>query len=209
MSAPLLSSDFSYLTGNSLESVAPEEWDVIQRQRHVFHRRLAADQLIAMLKVGIELPTYGYRLNNYEHCLQTATMMAEAGYDTEDVVVGLLHDIAFVPSPAEHGTVAAFLLGEAVSDRNRWMLEHHATVGEQFLPHDPGRWRDLRSHRWFAWTEEFVERFDLRAIDPTLPIAPIEDFEAAVNSVLGDPDVSSLSGSEGTPAVYDDREPHE
>ena len=184
MSASLLRPDFRFMSAPSLGAIAPDEWRLIQRQRTTFHRELAATQLLAMLRAGAELPTYGYRLNNYQHCLQTATMMAKAGYDEEDVVVGLFHDIAFVVAPEQHGSAAAMLLKGVTSERNQWMLEHHAVVGEQFLPDDKGAWRELRHHEHFAWTEEFVERFDLRAIDPGEQYAPLEDFESTVTSVF-------------------------
>jgi predicted HD phosphohydrolase len=111
-------------------------------------------------------------------------MMARAGYDEEDVVVGLLHDVAFVVAPDQHGAAAAQLLKQVTSERNHWMLENHALVGERFLPGDRGAWRELRHHEHFAWTEEFVERFDLRAIDPLEPIAPLEEFEPTVDKVF-------------------------
>lgn len=186
MSVSLLRPDFQFMIAPSLENIELEEWQAIQRQRAIYHQELSAQQVLSMLRVGQNLPTYGYYLNNFQHCLQTATMMAEAGYGDEDLVVGLLHDISFVVAPEEHGLVAARLLRRVVSERNQWMLEHHAIVGEKFLPGDRGEWRELEGSPHFAWTEEFVERFDLRAIDPRRPILPLEDFEPIVYKVFAE-----------------------
>ncbi len=128
--------------------------------------------------------TFGYRVNNYRHCLQSATLALRDGLDEEDIVVCLLHDIGFIACPDSHGEFAAALLGCYVSERNHWMLERHAFFQDAHSPHHPvanprerERWR---GHPHFEWAATFVDRYDQAAIDPHYDCAPLSEFEPMV-----------------------------
>lgn len=188
ISAPLAHSEWRYVAKSTLEDFRADDWGTLNAQRARYYAERQADEVLAMLAVGQDLPTYGYRINNYQHCLQSATMLHQAGLDEETVVVGLLHDIGFVACPATHGPFAAALLGAYVSEQNRWMLQHHQ-VFQQFHLHeypdiDRNERERWRGHPHFDWTAEFVEKFDQNAIDPNADMAPVEFFAPMVRRVF-------------------------
>ena len=105
------------------------------------------------------------------------------------IVVSLLHDIGFIACPASHGEFSAALLRPYVSERNAWMLEHHAIFQEYHCHENPNvpdrhrreRWRD---HPHFEWTAEWVARFDQNTQAADYPSEPIEAFEPLVRQVF-------------------------
>ena len=160
-----------------------------QRVRYQTDRQV--DHVVRMLEVSADDPTFGYQINNYRHCLQTATMVMRAGHDGEAVTVALLHDIGFTACPSVHGEFAAALLEPYVSERHVWMLRHHAIFQQIHLNEYPGLDPDERDrwvgHEHFDWTAEFVAEFDQRAIDPGYPTEPIQTFLPAVREVFARP----------------------
>jgi len=93
--------------------------------------------------------------------------------------------------------LAASLLGAYVSDRNHWMLRHHATFQNLHSPNMPGvdqhgreRWR---GNPYFDWTAEFVARYDQAAADPAYPCEPIETFVPMVRAIFSRPPVDRRS----------------
>ena len=183
-----------------MDAFRASDWSLLDRQRRPYYAARQADQVLAMLAASADEPSFGYQINNYGHCLQTATMVLQAGLDEEDVVVALLHDIGFVACPDWHGEFAASLLGAYVSERNHWMLRRHA-IFQQVHVHDHpdhagsaeeeaaflnarDRWR---GHPHFAWAAEFVERFDQQAISGSYPTAPLSLFAPMVKRVFARP----------------------
>jgi predicted HD phosphohydrolase len=172
----------------SLDEFRAGDWALLERQRRPYYREQQAAQLLRMLEAQRDDPSFGYQVNNYLHCLQTATMVMRDGHDEEAVVVALLHDLGFVACPDTHGAFAAALLAAVVSERQRFMLEHHQVFQQVHLHEYPGidrhereRWR---GHPHFAWTAEFVERYDIRAIRADYPTAPLEVFAPMVRRLL-------------------------
>jgi hypothetical protein len=110
---------------------------MLEQQRALYLARHQADQALRLLSASQNDPCFGYQVNNYRHCLQSATMVLRDGLPEEDVVVALLHDVGFIACPLLHGDFAASLLGAYVSDRNHWMLRHHATFQNLHSPNMP------------------------------------------------------------------------
>jgi len=175
-----------------MDDFRAEDWALMNRQRAEYLAEQQAIQVLDMLKASKHAPTFGYLINNYEHCLQTATLLHADGHDEETVVTGLLHDIGFTVCSEDHGRFAADLLRSHVSERNIWALEHHEMFQRVHLHgyyevEDPAfinerdRWRD---HPHYAWTAEFVARYDITTIDPSVESLPIEYFEPMVRRVL-------------------------
>ena len=182
--SPLLQTDWQYVDKNSLEEFSRVEWQTLLSQRKVYYREQQARQVLRMLADSEHDATFGYRVNNYRHCLQSATLALRDGLDEEDIVVCLLHDIGFIACPDSHGEFAAALLGCYVSERNHWMLERHAFFQDAHSPHHPvanpkerERWR---GHPHFEWAATFVDRYDQAAIDPNYDCAPLSEFEPMV-----------------------------
>jgi predicted HD phosphohydrolase len=189
--SPLADPQWHYIEKVSLEDFFQDDWRQMEQQRAAYLARLQADQVLRLLSASENDPTFGYMVNNYRHCLQSATMMLRDGRDEEDVVVALLHDVGFTTCPLLHGDFAACLLGAYVSERNHWMLQHHATFQNLHAPHFPGvdphereRWR---GHPHFDWTAEFVARYDQDACDPQYPCEPIGTFVPMVQRIFARP----------------------
>ena len=193
--SPLLQPEWGYVEKFDMDDFRSDDWALMNRQRADYLKEEQPRQVLDMLKASRDASTFGYAINNYEHCLQTATLLHEDGYDEEDVVTGLLHDIGFVVCPDNHGRFAADLLRTHISEKNVWMLEHHEIFQRVHLhgfyeQDDPNfinerqRWR---GHKWYAWTVEFVERYDIVAIDPDKENLPLEFFEPMVERVFARP----------------------
>ena len=200
--SPLAEPGWKHVEPVPMDAFRRADWELLNSQRAPYLAERQADQVLDMLEASKDAPTFGYQVNNYLHCLQTATMVMEAGHDEEDIVVALLHDIGFVVCPDWHGEFAAALLGGYISERNRWMLQRH-TIFQQLHIHEyPGhcdtpedtvafqnerdRWR---GHPHFEWAAEFLERFDQVAISGSRPTAPIEVFRPMVQRIFARPPV--------------------
>lgn len=195
--SPLADSDWLYLEKIPLEELSRQDWLMLEQQRALYLARHQADQALRLLSASENDPCFGYQVNNYRHCLQSATMVLRDGLSDEDVVVALLHDVGFIACPLLHGDFAASLLGAYVSDRNHWMLRHHATFQNLHSPNMPGvdqhgreRWR---GNPYFDWTAEFVARYDQAAADPAYPCEPIETFVPMVQAIFSRPPVDRRS----------------
>jgi predicted HD phosphohydrolase len=186
--SPLARPDWRHVDKIALEELQPEDWHLLEQQRRLYLADLQADQVLRLLTASQDDPSFGYRVNNYRHCLQSATMVLRDGRDEEDVVVALLHDVGFTACPLLHGDFAAALLGAYISDRNHWMLEHHATFQNVHSPHLPGvkqHERDFwKGHAHYDWTAEFVAKYDQAAADPDYPCEPIEVFMPMVRRIF-------------------------
>ena len=188
----LLRPDWQYIEHCNLDHYTPEDWAIMNRQRAEYLAEERAKQALELLAASRNAPTFGYLINNYEHCLQTATMLYRDGHDEETVVTGLFHDIGFIVCPENHERFAADLVRPFVSEKNAWMLEHHGIFQRIYLHgfyesedadfiHAREQWR---GHPYFDWTAEFVERYDIVAIDPAIESLPIEFFEPMVRRIF-------------------------
>ena len=198
----LMRPGWQYIEHCNLDDYRPEDWAVMNRQRAEYLAEERAKQALELLAASRNAPTFGYLINNYEHCLQTATMLHRDGHDEETVVAGLFHDIGFIVCPENHERFAADLLRPFVSEKNAWMLEHHGIFQRIHLHgfyesedadfiHARERWR---GHPHFDWTAEFVERYDIVAIDPGIESLPLEHFEPMVRRVFsGSPQLAGSS----------------
>lgn len=181
VTSPLYRPDWEYVPGVPMDDLRLADWEILERQRPVFYAENQADAVLKMFDTMREEPTFGYRVNNYQHCLQAATRAYLDRRDEEDIVVALLHDIGFVVIPSRHGAFAAELLGPYVSERNRWMLQRHQVFGDHHVKEFPrlfdreGRER-WRGHEFFDWGAEFAEKYDQGAIDPKFESAPVDLF---------------------------------
>ena len=191
VNSPLLYADWQHIDKISLEHFRTKDWQVLQSQRHIYYREQQARQALRMLADSEADETFGYRINNFRHCLQSATMALRDGLNEEDIVVSLFHDIGFISCPDSHGEFAAALLGNYVSERNRWMLRRHAIFQDVHCPHhphaDPQARERWRGHPNFEWAATFVERYDQAAIDPAYECAPLSHFEPMVMRLFSRP----------------------
>jgi predicted HD phosphohydrolase len=188
--SPLWKAGWKYVSTPVMERMTAEDWRTLDAQRAVYRRELQAEQVLRMLRAQEREPSFGYPINNYGHCLQSASLAFRDGQDEETVVVALLHDIGFDTCPSKHGAFAAALLSAYVSERHIWMLEHHQVfqdhhVGEHYDPAlDRAGREQWRGHPHFDWTATFVAKYDQAAMDPEYPNLPLEHFEPMVRHVF-------------------------
>ena len=188
----LLRPEWRYIEPCNMDDYSADDWAVMNRQRDDYLAQERGKQALELLAASRDAPTFGYLINNYEHCLQTATLLCRDGHDEDTIVAGLFHDIGFIVCPENHPSFAADLLRPFVSEKNIWMIEQHEIFQRIHLhgfykPEDPdfiNAREQWRGHPFFDWTAEFVERYDIVAIDPGIENLPIEFFEPMVRSVF-------------------------
>jgi predicted HD phosphohydrolase len=191
--SPLLRDDWDYVDAIALDDFGPADWALLRRQRAPYYGAEQARQALRLLTCSAGDASFGYRINNYRHCLQTATLAQRAGEDEETVAVALLHDIGFVACPDSHGEFAAALLANYISEKNHWMLCHHAIfqqvhmAGVHDLDIDPTARERWRGHPHFQWTADFVERYDQRAMAADYDTLPVEAFVPLVERLFARP----------------------
>jgi predicted HD phosphohydrolase len=174
-----------------MEELTPAEWNDLTLYRLRYNQIEQARQALEMLAASKNSPSYGFRVNNYRHCLQCATMLYRDGADEETIVCGLFHDLGFIVCPDNHGEFSAALLGNYISEKHHWMLRHHAL----FLDHhasgnlqlDAKARENYRGHSYFEYTAEWVARYDQTAIQTQYETAPLEFFESMVYRVFTRP----------------------
>ena len=186
--SPLKNPDWHYVDKPALDEFRAEDWAILNRQRGPYMAGEQARQALRMLTDSKDDATFGYRINNYLHCLQSATLAMRDGRNDETIVVALFHDLGFVTCPHTHGEFAAAFLGAYISEANRWMLQHHAIFQQAHVEGYPGLDRDARErwrgHPHFEWTAEFVAKYDQNAIRPDYDTAPIEVFVPMVQRLF-------------------------
>jgi hypothetical protein len=90
--ARLLRADWGYIDKPSLEDYRAADWALLNGQKPTYFAEEQAKQALELLSASKDAPTYGYEINNYQHCLQSATMALRDGHDEETLVVALFHD---------------------------------------------------------------------------------------------------------------------
>ncbi len=146
-----------------------------------------ADNVLNLLK-AMRGETLGFKIDRYQHSLQTATRARRDGADAEMQVVALLHDIGDVIAPDNHSEAAAAALRPYVSETNYWLLKHHGLFQGYFYFHHYDQDRNARDrhrgHPAFEATAEFCERWDQTSFDPAYDTLPLEAFEPLVREIL-------------------------
>ena len=77
--SPLAHADWQYVDKRCLDDYRAKDWEVLGRQRKQYYDEQMVDQILRMLSCQKDDPGYAYTVNNYHHCLQTATRMLRAG----------------------------------------------------------------------------------------------------------------------------------
>lgn len=166
-----------------------EDWQIILGEFRDFSAALP-DRMMEHLLL-LEGDCGGFPVDRLTHCLQTATLAHKDGRDDEYVVCALLHDIGDTLGPYNHADIAAALLQPFVSERNHWMVKHHAIFQGYYFFHHIGLDRDqhkqFEDHPYYAYTREFIEKYDAPAFDPDAETYTLEFFEPMLRRVLAIP----------------------
>ena len=188
--SPLLRENWSYVEAIPLDDFGESDFALLDAQRPLFDAERQAGQVLRIMRGMADDPSYGFQINTFRHCLQSATLAHRAGKDEAYVAVALLHDIGFDIAPATHGGFVAALVGPYVSPEIEWLLVNHGDF-QNFHCRHPGidrfardRWR---GHPAFAMTAEFCAEFDQCAMDPDYDTMPIGAFEPMVRRLFAGP----------------------
>jgi predicted HD phosphohydrolase len=169
-----------------MEDGTKPEYDLIIGREKALAKKLP-EHLLAQLKTLAQGDS-GYRIDRYQHSLQTATRAFRDGADEETVTAALLHDIGDTLAPDNHSQLAAALLRPYVSDRTHWVVQHHGIFQGYYYFHHIGLDRDERErhrgHPYFQDCVDFCQRWDQAAFDPNYDTMPVEAFEPALRRVL-------------------------
>lgn len=189
--SPLTEPDWAYIEAGNLEDFTAEDWSVMNAQREPYLASEIAKQALQMLVAQKDAPSFGYQINNYEHCLQAATLAMRDGQDEETIVVSLFHDLGFVICNETHGEFAAAMLRPYVSERSTWTLERHMIFQAIHCPTFPGVDVDAREkwrgHPHFEWAAEWVRKYDIGTIVADVENAPLSAFEPMVQRIFARP----------------------
>jgi len=172
-----------------MEEGTKEDYELIERVQEPFVRELPDRVLEHLKRLG---NSYGGMLvDRLTHSLQTATRAERDGRDEEYVVCALLHDIGDLLATHNHADLAAAILKPFVSERNLWIVEHHAIFQGYYFWHHVGADRDAREryrgHRYFADTAEFCALYDQCSFDPDYDTLSISHFEPMLQRVFAAP----------------------
>ncbi|GIT09130.1 MAG: hypothetical protein CM1200mP30_27600 [Pseudomonadota bacterium] len=117
--SPLITAELEILkeSQQKMDDLSRRDWENLSQYRKKYNREQQAEQALAMLEVQKDDPSYGFRVNNYRHCLQSATMVYRDGGDDEAIVVALFHDLGFNVCPDNHGKFSASLLANYISEK--------------------------------------------------------------------------------------------
>ena len=133
----------------------------------------------------------GFRIDQLEHCLQTATRAERAGADVDMVVASLCHDMGKTISNANHPAIAAEMIRPWVSPDAYWVVKVHQDFqglhyyGRMGL--DPMMRRKHADHPAYELAARFADEWDQTAFDPDYDTLPLEHFEPMVREVFSRP----------------------
>ncbi len=169
-----------------MEDGTREEFAYLIQLEEEFNADLV-ERVLGHLKL-LDVDWGGYRINRYQHCLQSATRAYNDDADEEMVVAALLHDIGDIVSPYNHGELAAAILKPYVSERVHWIVTNHCIFQGYYYNHYLGGDRNARDrfkdHPWYDDCVYFCQNYDQNAFDPDYHTNPLEFFEPMVHRLF-------------------------
>ena len=173
-----------------MEDGTSDEFALIVSEANAHMAEHLVDNVLSMLRSMIG-PTLGYRIDRYQHSLQTATRAHRDGARVDMVVAGLLHDIGDVIAPANHSELAAAVLAPYLDEEATWVVRHHGVFQGYHYWDKLGLDRDsrekYRGSPYFDAAAHFCAAWDQTAFDPDYDTLPLEHFEDRVRAVFGRP----------------------
>jgi len=172
-----------------MEDGTKADYELLERIQRPFEQALADRVLEHLGQLG---NSYGGMLvDRLTHSLQSATRAQRDGRDDEYVVCALLHDVGDLLATYNHADLAAAILKPFVSERNLWIVQHHAIFQGYYFWHHVGANRNARDryrdHPYYADTAEFCALYDQCSFDPDYDTLPLADFEPMLRRVLSVP----------------------
>lgn len=173
-------------TWKSMEEASKADFEAVMDYEDEYNAGLV-DRLLAQIR-SLDEDWTPYPINRYQHCLQSATLAYEDGADEELVIAALIHDVGDILSPYNHGELAAAILKPYVSEKTRWIVEHHCVFQGFYYNHHLGGDRLAREkYKDSPYYEDciyFCHNYDQNAFDPDYPSKPLEFFESMLRRVF-------------------------
>lgn len=164
-----------------------EDYALIGRNTKEHVSETLVDNVLNLLRL-MQGPKLGYKIDRYEHSLQTATRAERDGADEETIVCALLHDIGDSLAPTNHSQLVAAVMRPFVSEKNHWILKHHGLFQGYYFFDKIGKNKDareaLRGHEYFEACEHFCEQWDQTSFDPDYDTYDLEHFEPMVRRIF-------------------------
>ena len=162
------------------------EYELLDRHYRRFCEELP-DRLMTHLSL-LSGDLMGYKIDRFQHSLQSATRAFRDGAEEEMVVAALLHDIGDTISPENHSELGASVLQPYVSAKTHWIIKHHGVFQGYYYFHHMGGDRDarerFRGHPMFEPCADFCHRWDQNSFDPDYDTMPLSAFEPALRRVF-------------------------
>ena len=182
-----------------MEDGTTEEFELIVGLYQQHKAESLVDNLLGLLR-GMAGPKLGYRVDRFEHSIQTATRAERDGAGADLVVAALLHDIGDPIAPDNHSEVAAAILSPYLDEEATWVVRHHGVFqGYHYwhrLGHDRNARDAYRDSPWFDSCARFCADWDQPAFDPDYDSLPLEHFEPLVREVFARPASAFASPAE-------------
>ena len=182
----------------NMQDGTAEEYAFLEEQATAYHQAHLVDHILGQLKM-MAGPMLGYKIDRYQHSLQSATRALRDGAEEEMVVAALLHDIGDVVAPDNHSDYAAAVLRPYVSEKTYWIVKHHGIFQGYYFWHHLGGDRNARDrhrdHPWFDDCAKFCADYDQNCFDPDYKNEPLETFEPMVRRVFARKPWSQNAGS--------------
>ena len=179
-----------------------EEYELLERHYRPFSEGLP-ERLMMHLKL-LSGDLMGYKIDRFQHSLQSATRAQRDGVDEEMVVAALLHDIGDTISPENHSELAASVLQPYVGAKTHWIIKHHGLFQGYYYFHHLGGDRNARDryrgHPMFEACAEFCARYDQNSFDPDYDTMPLEAFEPALRRIFARKPFGDHAGEASRPS---------
>lgn len=173
-----------------MDDATPEELALIVELSKKHLNDKLVDKMIDLLN-ELKGPTLGYRVDRYEHSLQTATRAFREGARVDMVVAALLHDVGDAMAPANHAELAASILEPYVDEEAAWVVEHHGLFqGYHYFDKiglDPNARERHRKNPYFDATAHFCGSWDQVSFDPDYQTMELDSFVPLLREVFSRP----------------------
>ncbi len=171
------------------EATAEEMRLIVDQATVVLHDQLVGN-LLSLLET-LRDDQLGYRVDRYEHSLQTATRALRDGARVDLVVAALLHDVGEGLAPANHDALAGAILEPYLDEEAGFVVRHHGVFQGFHYFHKIGLDRDARERfrdsPHFEAAAHFCAAWDQRSFDPGYDSLPLEAFLPMVHEVFDRP----------------------
>ena len=167
-----------------------EEFEhIVERANAHLHVHLV-DNVFGLLR-SMQGDTLGYRIDRYDHSLQSATRALREGARADMIVAALLHDVGDIIAPANHSELAAAILEPYLDPEATRVVRHHGVFqGYHYwdkLGLDKNARERYRDSPFFDAASHFCATWDQVSFDPSYDTLPLETFEPVVREVFSRP----------------------